>query len=82
MKQENVEYIKLWDKYYSYAVAFGIPMPVNKEIPIPYENDKILSPESLEGIYYVSKAYLEVMWDMEFYNKKSEINIFSIFDEL
>lgn len=82
MKQENVEYIKLWDKYYSYAVAFGIPMPVNKEIPIPYENDKILSPESLEGIYYVSKAYLEVMWDMEFYNKKAEINIFSIFDEL
>lgn len=75
MEGEHVEYIELWNEYYAYAVALGIPMPVNKEIDSVYETTNMLSKENLEAIYYVSKSYLEVMWDMEFYDKKSQINL-------
>lgn len=76
MKNENIEYVNMWDVYYAYAVAFEITRNVNKELEVAYENTNILTKPNLEGIYYVSKAYLEVMWDMEFYEKKSKINIF------
>ena len=81
IKVENMEFIKIWDQYYAYGVAFGIPMPVNKELDVPYENTNILTPQNLEGIYHVSKSYLEVMWDMEFYDKRSCKNISSIMNK-
>lgn len=75
MKNENIEYMKLWDKYYAYAVAFGIPSPVNEEIETVYDNTKIVTKPNVEAVYYVCKNYLEVMWDMEFYDNKSKIDI-------
>ena len=75
MKDENVEYIELWNNYYPYSVAFGISIPVNKQMEFIYDNKtKILTPENLEGIYYVCKSYLEEMWNMEFYDFGQEIN--------
>lgn len=78
MKQENIEYLNLWNEYYAYAVAFGIPISVNKELDVSYQQTNILTQQNLEGIYYVSKAYLEVMWDMEFSDKKSKFDIFEM----
>lgn len=78
MKDENIEYLKLWNEYYAYAVAFGIPVLVNEELDVSYQKTDILTKQNLEGIYYVSKAYLEVMWDMEFSDKKSKFDIFKI----
>lgn len=79
MKKENIEYINLWDEYYAYAVAFGIPIEVKDKIDVAYEDTTILTSANLEGIFYVSKAYLEVMWDMEFSSKKSKIDILKFF---
>lgn len=79
MKEKNIEYIKLWDMYYPYSVALGIPMEVDKESYINYNIDAnlIINKYDMQGIYYVCKSYLEVMWDFEFDNKKSIINVIS-----
>ena len=83
MKDENIEYIELWDNYYSYSVAFGITIPVNKQINAIYDNKtQILTPENLEGIYYVCKSYLEEMWNMEFFELNSEINFEKIINRI
>ena len=75
MKEENMEYMKLWDHYYAYAVALGIPNPVNEQIGAVYGDTAIVTKPNLESVYYVCKSYLEVMWDMEFYENKSKINL-------
>ncbi len=73
MKDENIEYIELWEDYYTYAVAFGTPIPVKRQLDVIRSSDtQILTDEVIENIYYVCKNYLEVMWDMDFSNKKSE----------
>lgn len=81
MKEKNIEYIKLWDIYYPYSVALGIPIEVDKESYINYNIDTnlIINKYDMEGIYHVCKSYFEVMWDFEFDNKKSIINIVSKF---
>ena len=75
IKEKNIEYIKLWDKYYSYSVALGIPIEVDKEAYINYNIDTnlIINKYDIQGIYYVCKNYLEIMWDFEFDNEKSII---------
>ncbi len=75
MKEENIEYSKLWEHYYSYAVAFGIPNPVNEEIGTIYDKAQIITKPNLESVFYVCKSYLEVMWDMEFFETKSKIDL-------
>lgn len=79
MKEKNIEYMKLWDIYYPYSVALGIPMEVDKESYINYNIDTnlIINKYDMQGIYYVTKNYLEVMWDFEFDNKNSIINVIS-----
>ena len=77
MKEKNIEYIKLWDIYYPYSVALGIPMEVDKESYINYNIDTnlIINKYDMEGIYHVCKSYFEVMWDFEFDNKKSIVKL-------
>ena len=77
MKEKNIEYIEIWDKYYSYSVALGIPLEVNKESIINYNLDSrlIINKTDMQAIYYVCKSYLEVMWDFEFNSNKSILNI-------
>ena len=83
MKEENIEYIKLWDNYFPYSVAFGVTMPVNKNMDAIYDtNTNIINLQNLEGIYYVCKSYLEEMWEMEFYDFGKEINFEKIINKI
>ncbi len=82
MEIENIEYLKVWDQYYAYAVAFGITMPVNEALEIPYSDTELFTAQNLEGIYYVCKSYLEIMWDVELYDIKSDEDIISIIDKM
>lgn len=74
IKDEQINYMKLWEEYLIYAVAFGIPVPiVSKLKDTQREDEDIKYLLKCESLYYISKAYLEVMWDMDF--KKKKINI-------
>lgn len=76
IKEEHINYIKLWDEYLVYAVAFGIPIPIVKKLKSYYkENEDLAYLLKCENLYYICKAYLEVMWDMKF---KKGLNIFNI----
>ena len=76
MKEKTIEYVEVWEKYYTYSVALGIVLEVNKESIITYNIDSnlIINKYDLQSIYYVTKSYLEVMWDFEFDNEKSILN--------
>ena len=68
MSERNIEHIELWNHYYTYSIALGIPIETGKEtniIEINYEN-VILSLKDLECIYYVCRSYLEVFWNADF----------------
>lgn len=65
MNKENIEYMKLWNMYYPYSVAFGITEEIDEESDIPISDVRILTPEVLKNIYYVSKAHLDIMWDID-----------------
>lgn len=76
IKEEHINYIKLWDEYLVYAVAFGIPIPIVNKLKSTYkENEDLAYLIKCENLYYICKAYLEVMWDIDF---KKELNIFNI----
>ena len=76
IKDEQINYIKLWDEYLVYAVAFGIPIQiVNKLKETHQEDEDIKYLLKCENLYYICKAYLEVMWDMEF--KKEKVGLVS-----
>ena len=76
IKDEQINYMKLWDEYLIYAVAFGIPIPiVNKIKGAHKENEDISYLAKCEGLYYICKAYLEVMWDMKFKKETSLLTI-------
>ena len=70
MKEENIEYIKMWDLYFVYSVALGIPLQVKSETNIGYSNmeNLIINKTDLQAISLVCKRYFEVMWDFEFDN--------------
>ena len=63
--KENIEYMKLWNDYYPYAVSLGIQQNIDEESDIPISDIRILTPEVLKNIYFVSKAHLEIMWDID-----------------
>ena len=80
IKDEQINYIKLWDEYLIYAIAFGIPIQiVNKLKETHQEDEDIEYLLRCENLYYICKAYLEVMWDMEFKEKKSWFSVKELF---
>ncbi len=81
IKDEQINYIKLWDEYLVYAVAFGIPIQiVNKLKETHQEDEDIKYLLKCENLYYICKAYLEVMWDMEFKERKSWFSVKELFN--
>ena len=80
IKDEQINYIKLWEEYLVYAVAFGIPIPIVNKLKETYKEDKdIKYLLKCESLYYVCKAYFEVMWQMDFKEKKQKYNIGDLF---
>lgn len=80
IKDEQINYIKLWDEYLVYAVAFGIPIQIVNKLKETYQEDEdIQYLLKCENLYYICKAYLEVMWDMEFKERKSWFSVKELF---
>ena len=80
IKDEQINYMKLWNEYLIYSVAFGIPIPiVNKLKQTTEEDNDLRYLAQCENLYYICKAYLEVMWDMEFKQKKSVFSLENLF---
>ena len=80
IKDEQINYIKLWDEYLIYAVAFGIPIPIVKKLTVTHNEDKdLLYLLKSENLYYICKAYLEVMWDMNFKKQKKWFSLEDLF---
>ena len=78
IKDEQINYIKIWEEYLIYAVAFGIPVPIVNKLKGTYKEDEDLRYLlKCENLYYICKAYLEVMWEMKFKERK---NVFKIKD--
>ena len=76
IEEKNIEYIELWNKYYTYSVALGITLEINKESIINYNLDSrlIINKCDMQIIYYICKSYLEVMWDFEFDTNRNILN--------
>ena len=67
LNEKDVEYIKLWEEYFTYAISFGISIQVIKKMKHIYEDDILIEQaQDFELLYCVSKAYLEVMFEMDF----------------
>ena len=76
IEEKHINYMKLWEEYLIYAVAFGIPLQIVDKLKHPQKEDQDI--EYLlkcEGLYYISKAYLEIMWEMEFKEPKRKYNM-------
>ena len=62
-------------------MAFGIPIQiVNKLKETHKEDEDIEYLLKCENLYYICKAYLEVMWDMEFKERKNWFSVKELFD--
>lgn len=73
LDEKDVEFIKLWEEYFTYAVSFGISIEVIKKMKHIYEDDILIEQaQDFTTLYAVSKAYLEIMWEMEFQKTSSE----------
>lgn len=71
IKEKQINYIKLWDEYLIYAVAFGIPIPIVNKLKGTYKEDNdLVYLAKCESLYYICKAYLEVMCEISFKPKK------------
>lgn len=76
IKEHQINYIELWEQYLVYAVAFGIPIEIVNKLNGTYKEDKdIRYMMEAEALYYVCKAYLEVMCEMKFDNKRKLFNL-------
>lgn len=74
IKERQINYIKLWEEYLIYAVAFGIPIEiVDKLEQVQKEDQDIEYLLKCESLYYISKAYLEIMWEMNFKKPKYDM---------
>ena len=73
--------MKLWEEYLVYAVAFGIPIQIVNKLKDTYQEDEDIEYlMKCENLYYICKAYLEVMWDMEFKEQKNSFNLAELFN--
>lgn len=80
IKDEQINYIKLWEEYLVYAVAFGISIPIVNKLKETHREDEDLKYLlKCENLYYVCKSYLEIMWGMKFKEKKQKYNIGDLF---
>ena len=80
IKDEQINYIEMWEEYLIYAVAFGIPVPIVNKLKGTYKEDEdIKYLLKCENLYYICKAYLEVMWEMKFKEKKNVFRISDLF---
>ena len=79
IKDEQINYINLWDKYLIYAVTFGIPIPIIDKLKNAYkENEEINFLMKSEALYNISKYYLQRLWDIDLTKRKKrkkEINL-------
>lgn len=81
IKDEQINYMKLWEEYLVYAVAFGIPIQIVNKLKDTYQEDEDIEYlMKCENLYYICKAYLEVMWDMEFKEQKNSFNLAELFN--
>lgn len=62
IEEKEINYIKLWEEYLVYAISFGITVDIIDKLRDTTQEDKdikfLLKADSL---YYICKAYLEVM---------------------
>lgn len=73
IKDEQINYIKLWDEYLIYAVAFGIPIPiVNKLKNRKKEDNDLMNLARCENLYYVCKAYIDIIKDLNYETNKNK----------
>ena len=83
IEEKGINYIKLWEEYLVYAIAFGIPLEILDKLRDTSEEDEDI--EYLlkgENLYYICKAYFEVMWDIDFKERKKKSEVSNIFKEL
>lgn len=75
LDEKDVEYIKLWEEYFTYAISFGISIEVIKKMKHIYEDDILIQQaKDFDLLYSVSKVYLELIFEMDF-DKKEEKNV-------
>jgi len=80
IEDRDINYIKLWDEYLVYAISFGIPAQIVDKLKDSVQEDKDI--EYLlkaDMLYYICKAYLEVMWNMDFKEKKKQKKLKGLF---
>jgi len=83
IEEKGINYINLWEEYLVYAIAFGIPLEIlDKLRDTSKEDENIEYLLKADSLYYICKAYLEVMWDMDFKEQKNKSQLSNIFKEL
>lgn len=83
IEEKGINYIKLWEEYLVYAIAFGVPLEIlDKLRDTSEENEDIEYLLKGENLYYICKAYFEVMWDLDFKERKKKSQVSNIFKEL
>lgn len=76
IKDEHINYMKLWDEYLIYAVAFGIPIPIVNKLKEAYqEDDHLLKLSESEHLYYAWKAYFDIAVDLGFFQQRNRYKI-------
>lgn len=83
IEEKDIHYIKIWEEYLVYAIAFGIPVEIiDKLKDTSQEDEDIEHLLKADSLYHICKAYLEVMWDMDFKEQKKKSKVSNIFKEL
>lgn len=81
IKDEQINYIKIWDEYLIYAVAFGIPIPIVNKLKTQQKEDSDLRKlAECENLYYVCKAYLDIIVDMSYQTSKNRNILETLFE--
>lgn len=76
IKDKQINYIKLWEDYLIYAVAFGVPIQIVDKLENVYQEDKdIQYLLKCENLYYIFKSYFQVMIQMNKYMVEKESGI-------
>ena len=81
IKDEQINYMELWDEYYIYAVAFGIPIPTVKRLKIVNTEDINISGIVVcQNFYNASKAYLDLILSLGYEKKNYYSEVKDLFD--